>query len=186
MGKLRAQYGFTLVELMTVLLVAAILLAVAVPAYRTFVLNSQLTNAVGDISAMIGRARSEAISRYRPVTICGSSAPDACDTAATDLSGGWLMFVDDGAGSGGIAGDQDLNGTEEIIQVGGAVPESSSLALTGFGSVRAVTFDRSGLLGAGGALVYCDERGEEFRRAINVSMSGQVRVATDTTGFTCP
>jgi len=55
--------GFTLIELMFTLLVGGILLGLAVPAMRDFIMNNRLTAAANDFVAGVTSARSEAIKR---------------------------------------------------------------------------------------------------------------------------
>lgn len=64
--------GFTLVELMISLSVAAILAAVAVPSYRTFISSQRIRAASYDITSVLLQARSEALKRNRAVTIAAT------------------------------------------------------------------------------------------------------------------
>lgn len=57
--------GFTLLELVLVLLVAALMLAMAVPALRPFVAGREAEQAAGELVAMARLARSLAISEAR-------------------------------------------------------------------------------------------------------------------------
>jgi type IV fimbrial biogenesis protein FimT len=64
-----AAGGFTLVELMITLSVAAILAAVAVPSYRSFIGSQRVRAASFDMTSVLLQARSEALKRNRAVTI---------------------------------------------------------------------------------------------------------------------
>ena len=61
--------GFTLIELMATVTIAAILMAVATPYYRDFVLGQRIRTASYDIASTLTYARSEAIKRNNSVTI---------------------------------------------------------------------------------------------------------------------
>lgn len=63
------QRGFTLFELLLVLSIAAILVALALPAYLQFIQQERHTQTVNQLQAMYKFARSEAIKRNQPVNI---------------------------------------------------------------------------------------------------------------------
>jgi len=61
--------GFTLLELMTALSVAAILAAISIPMYTSFVRNQRVKAAAYDLSYALTLARGEALKRNRSVTV---------------------------------------------------------------------------------------------------------------------
>ena len=67
------QAGFTLIELMFTIVVLAVLLGIGVPNFRDFVRNSRLTSAANDLLTDVNLARSEAVKRRVPVTLCKSA-----------------------------------------------------------------------------------------------------------------
>lgn len=90
------ECGFTLVELVTVLVIAAVLLMVAVPSMIAFRRSSELNAVTNGLLAAINAARTEAMRRGTRVEL----VPNAADDWAT----GWRVFVDadlDGALSSG-------------------------------------------------------------------------------------
>jgi type IV fimbrial biogenesis protein FimT len=101
--------GFTLVELLVVLAIAAILVTIAVPGYVFLVNSGRLTSATNDLLLALHMARSEAIKRGTRVSVCKTGNPDvpapACDPAAR-WEQGWLVFVD-----GGTRGTVDVDDT---------------------------------------------------------------------------
>jgi len=88
--------GFTILELLLVVVIAGILLGIGVPAFGNFIRNARMTSAANDVMAALHYARSEAIKRRSAVTVCTSANPlDAdpdCDD--TDALTGWVVFVD--------------------------------------------------------------------------------------------
>jgi type IV fimbrial biogenesis protein FimT len=83
------QGGFTLVELMVTIAVAAILLALAVPSFYEMSLNSKLKSAANDLAASALLARSEAIKRNATVQLCVSTNGTACTTGSWEA--GWIV-----------------------------------------------------------------------------------------------
>lgn len=79
-----AARGFSLVELMVAVAVTGILAAIAIPAFDSFILSNRLSAYASDFSAAARVARSEAMKRNLPVTLCKSSNGTSCVT-----SGGW-------------------------------------------------------------------------------------------------
>lgn len=84
-------YGFTLIELMVTLAVAAVLLVVAVPSMRNIIQNSRIITQVNDFISDVQVARTEAIKRAGRIVICPSTNGSTCTAG---WSNGRLMFAD--------------------------------------------------------------------------------------------
>lgn len=93
MRSMKHSPGFTLVELLITLVVAAILLAWGVPSFQRFMDRTTLTSETNQWVGMINTARSEAITRSQRVSICRTTDPD-CDGTGTCPCGGAASFHD--------------------------------------------------------------------------------------------
>ena len=130
--------GFTIVELMITLAVAAILLAVGVPSLFDFINNNRVSGQYNDFVTSLHMARSEAIKRGRKVSVCSSSSGTSC--AAGNWEDGWIVWA-----------DSDGNGTvesSEIIRVYTTLTGGSTLAASSSagGSVDSISYLSTGFL----------------------------------------
>lgn len=104
------ESGFTIVELMITLAVLAILVGIATPSFTALMNNSRLSGQTNEFSSDLALARSEAIVRGRPVTVCASGdGGNTCSGSAADWARGRIVFVErDGAGTLGVIDSTDV------------------------------------------------------------------------------
>jgi prepilin-type N-terminal cleavage/methylation domain-containing protein len=110
--------GFTLIELMITVAIVAILAAIAIPAYRDYVLRGQIvqaTNALSTLRANMERQYQDNRQYTTPVTIPPGKFTSPCDpTMTSQISAGSFAiscsnltattFTAQAQGSGGTAG----------------------------------------------------------------------------------
>jgi type IV fimbrial biogenesis protein FimT len=159
--------GFTLIELMVVLTIAALLFAIGVPMFRNAALGGRLSAAANNLLASIQLARSEAIKRNLPVTVCASS-----DGATCAGGGGWeqgWIVVDSGA---------------VVIQKQAGLPDGYQM--TQAGGTTPIAFQPVGIGATTAAITVCrdDPLGSQ-ERVLTVRAAGYSHVTTTMTGV-CP
>jgi type IV fimbrial biogenesis protein FimT len=181
--------GFTFVELMIALAVAAILLTAGVPSFRAVILNNRMAVQVNDMLTALSVARSEAVKRGAVVTVCKSANSMSSDPSCTETGNwaqGWIVFVD--ADDDGTTGTKDSG--EELLQ---AYPPLSPGTAAKGNTVAAsfISFDAPGTIYGGvlGEITFCDSRGADHARAIFVAQTGHIKASTediDGSALSCP
>lgn len=182
----RPVRGFSLIELMVTVAIAAILMMVAAPNLVTFKRNSDLTAAANALLASINAARGEAMKR-------GQNAMVVPTNNGTDWNTGWVVFVHKLSGAASTWAYDAAN--DVTVQQQEAMP--SYITVTGIGSATAgnstpfLMFDSSGFnKDKGGnfvASVVSIARNDvpsaltsKETRLIIISRSGRARVCTPT------
>jgi type IV fimbrial biogenesis protein FimT len=168
--------GFTLVELMVTTAVAAILMAVAVPAFRTFLQNDRAMTQSTSLILSLNTARSEAIKQdvATGVWVCASTDGLTCAGSAAAWAQGWIVL------------SSVANSVPTVV-----VPSlSTQTTLSEAANLALVTFYSSGVVQAPAAFTLCDSRGATKARYIQVTVTGRVSsaVGKDLAGnaLTCP
>ncbi len=119
-GKPLRSAGFTILELMIVVSILGILLGIGVPSFTAIIRQNRLAAETNELLSATAIARSEAVKRGSPVTLCAAATVDlnSCATADDQWSNGWIVFSDDVGAAGVIDTDANpLTLDDTIIQV---------------------------------------------------------------------
>lgn len=160
--------GFTLVELMIVLVILGVILGIALPSFSNVFLGTRLTNYTNELVSSVYLARGESIKRNVDVTLCASSDGIACSGTNT-WGDGWI-----------------------ILDPGNVVLSSNAEVAPGFivaeaGGAHTLVFDGSGLVTPAATFKICRQTptiGGQDRQVL-ISNIGRTSVSTTNTG-TCP
>jgi len=168
------QTGFTLVELMITLFIAAILITVAVPSFTATIQNNRVTTQINEFVSTLNLARTEAIKRGARVTVCKSADASNCDTSSTGWEQGWIVFIDTDADETRDSGETILL-TSEGLSVGSTLRGASGADVNNFVSYRASGKTTFPISGGEVALILCDPRNDDsVTKAITVAPTGRV------------
>lgn len=167
---MRSDPGFTLFEMIVALAVLAVMAAVAVPNYLSWLPDIRLRDAAGDIRSDIQLARQKAIRENGSVALL------------FDLDRNrYTIFVDNGAGAGATQAQNWVrDGDEELVKTI-TLPDSVVLYAAAFAGGRPrLRFDGRGLPnGLGGSVRLRNPKNR--CRALIISMLGRIReqISTD-------
>jgi type IV fimbrial biogenesis protein FimT len=165
----RRPSGFTLLELLVIVVMIAILMMVGVPSFLSFQRNSELTSSTNTLLGALNVAKSEAIKRGMRAVVVPNDG--------SDWRQGWVVFVDK---------DRTLDPTTTenrklIIQQRNAADPLPSYFTFTWSGTNNPSFDASGFaLESAGTFsivrndVSDDEKSQQTRR-IQIAKTGHVR-----------
>jgi prepilin-type N-terminal cleavage/methylation domain-containing protein len=205
--KTHRQHGFTLWELMMALLVAGILFGIGVPNVLEFARNGAMTAAANDLVTGVLMARTEAVKRQAPVTLClsldpTSATPTCAAGPVTDSqTTGFFVFVDENNnfnadGTRNLADGTDGNAVRdagELVIMQSDAPGAPMFlsADCGYVSFAPTGFTRAAPGGCFPAvrtsILLCDDRGRRVTagslssaRVVQIDRPGRGQVLTET------
>jgi type IV fimbrial biogenesis protein FimT len=164
------SHGFTLVEVMVTLTIAAILASIALPAMRAMLQNDRQWTQASTLVIGLNAARSEARKQDVSVSICPST--DGLTCSGTSWAGGWV-----------VVSAAPATNTAGPVLAGPALPTGTTLISASTPAATAVTiltFLSNGMtllnntLSANAAFTMCDSRGPTYARSIEVTLAGRV------------
>jgi type IV fimbrial biogenesis protein FimT len=162
----------TAVELLFTVAIAGLVLALAVPNFRNFVQNNRAAEEANALVGAFALARSEAVTRGVPVSVCASTDNLTC-ADDTDWTTGWIVFTDANAPLGSVDDDDDPPDT--VLR---ALPElRTGSAMTG--DAAFVSYTANGFLSAGADISFdldIPECTGNHNRTITVNLQGRAAV----------
>ena len=170
--------GFSVLELMFTVSLAAIVLVLGMPALQQFRQNRMMTAAVSSLHHHLALARNEAVNLNIQVVSCPGNLETGC-AGSTDWQNGWIMFTD-------INGDNEHNDSEMITRHG---PSFENLIIRSTNGRKFLRFSPTGYApGSNMSIRFCDSRGPGKARKLVVSSVGRIRrdKATETAEAQCP
>lgn len=182
-GRVTGAAGYTLVELLAVILIIAVVSAIAFPNFQAMANGNRLTSGTNELVASLQMARMEAIRRNTRVVVCSSTDGASCSGASD-----WarhIAFVDtdrDGAVDSG-----------EVIVRDTTVPGPAVVNASAAVSSNRISFRPDGVARAGtsatilnGRLGVCIVTTKPPLNARVIAVSGsRISVASPVTSASC-
>lgn len=160
--------GFTIVELLIVVVISAILIGLAVPSFQSFIGKNRLATISDEIYTAISFTRMEAVMRRTNVTLCAKNSDGATTTCEplgvnADYANGWLIFLDDDT-------DGVLDVAEELLKVTDAFQGNMSITNSNT-IIPGIRFGISGRVAQGAGTLTISANSTTFK-TLDVSRSG--------------
>lgn len=95
----RKQYAFTLIELFVTITVLAIVMAIALPSFKSQISRNKSEALSEDFIFALSLARSEAVKRGNSVTLCASDDSLTCSLNPDGWASGYILAVDFAVGN---------------------------------------------------------------------------------------
>ncbi|RPA63882.1 prepilin-type N-terminal cleavage/methylation domain-containing protein [Shewanella frigidimarina] len=148
-------FGFTLIEVMVTVAIAAIVIVVAVPSLNSLYESVRAKNNTDKIHSILVLARNQAINYGTIVNICSLQTATSCKSG-TDWSKGIRVFVEG-------------NGVTTELKVIDSFDDKDKVK----GPSKAISFSSDGI-STGGDFIYCPNGKADESKSISVSSSGRV------------
>jgi type IV fimbrial biogenesis protein FimT len=175
--------GFTLVELLVVIMIVSILMGIGVPSFKYVTNSNRLSAEVNGLLGDMQFARAEAIKEGVFVTVCASSDQATC-SESPDWSSGWIVFTD--PNKAGVVDTPD-----SILRKQKGLYKGDKLVDT-TGVLSSATFNRAGFLSFTGmpvegiTLTLHDDRAvADHTRCLWIASQGLMTTQTPATDAGC-
>lgn len=156
--------GFTLTELMVTVSIVGIMLALAVPSLRSFILDNRLASQAAEFAGALAMARSEATKRSGRVVV---------SPVVSGFDSGWQVWSDSN-------GNALLDPGEAVLRIH---EDLHGNTLTSTGAAAPIVYLPTGFMdiAAGATRIFqlCDSRSGEKGREIRISATGRVSINRD-------
>jgi prepilin-type N-terminal cleavage/methylation domain-containing protein len=158
---MHTEHGFTLLELIIVLIISMLLITIGIPGFQTLIQNNRLTSVANTIKNNLIFARSQSVSYLNYVTIC----PLESNTCTSNWISGIDVFI-----------DSDRNGSynsgEVLLKTGDPFNSSDTLVFPS----SSVTFTPDGqITGSAATFRYCTS---DARIGVSIAYSGRAKIVS--------
>lgn len=187
------EQGFTLVELMIVIVILGVLITIAIPSYSEMTANQRLVSTSTNLINALSTARGEAVKQKRHVTVCASSDGSTCATDLTEWNNGWIVFANTDSANLQRNTTEEVESLRQVYEKPNGI---SNITLSNDSGAAAalIAYRPSGVIGNIASnqvrlFTICDKRGASKANAVWVSRSGRAKttkVGFTSAALTCP
>ena len=175
---MQTRYGFTVMELMAAVSIAAILLSMGVPAFQEYSLRQRMNASISALHSDLLYGRSQAVYRNAQVVACPGKPGDGC-AVSTDWTAGWIIFSDSNS-------DRQHQDGEDMLRHGQGLENIMIHSSSGRTNFR--FYPNGTTPGSNGSFTLCGPGGSEHARKLVISNLGRIRrdVAGNLDPIHCP
>lgn len=175
MDRMSTSRAFTLIEMMIVLVVLAITISLGAPMMQSLLHGNRLRAESGRLLGAINLARSEAVMRNVPVSICPSTmAVTGARVCSGTYADGWIVFAN--ANKDKVVDE----GEDHVIEVFEALPPGYRLTNRSGNrdAFELINYLPDGSSHSNRTLMFCPPRGIHVQAlAIIINIVGRARLA---------
>ena len=165
---MHAVRGFTLLELIIVLIISTLLIMIGIPGFQTLIKNSRLTAVASTIHSNLSFARSQSVSYLNYVTVC----PLENNVCSNNWISGIDVFIDSDRNASYDSGEVLLKSGDQFNNNDSLVFPSNSITFTPDGQIT----------GSAAKFRYCT--GDE-RIGVSIAYSGRAKIIDGATFTNC-
>jgi len=172
------NHGLTLLELLVSLAIIGLLASMAIPSFANTIKRSNSLTVAYQLMGLVQFARTEAISKSVPVTICGSSTGSQCNN---DWSKTILIFTD--INDNGLMDDDDV-----LLQTTVSLQNGGTLSWRSFRNKPYLQMEPNGMTYfQNGNFTYCPpDHDAHYALHWIINVTGHLRIAQDKNGNGIP
>jgi len=158
------QRGLTLLEMLTGMAVALVLLSIGIPSWATFTQNNKIVAARNQMMSTLAHARLAAVENGQFVTICPSSDQQTCHRDHLRWHEGYMTFIDNNSNRRRDAGERRLLAV---------APPGNGIQIQTSSGRKSLRFNQQGSTSTNVTIRFCTGAGS---KTVIVSISGRARL----------
>jgi len=159
--------GFTLIELMVTLSIAAILLTIGVPSLNKLISKNKITSQNNILISFLQNARMEAVKQNRTAEVCVDDTPSTNSCDGNDWTTGLKLWIDQN--------NDNTVDTNEVIRLYNASPSDITISAAGFTNSNFIKYGATGISESTGTFDICNSsQSAESGSRITINNTGRV------------